>query len=422
MPARTIRAHLVCSQKTEEGKPCPGRREVDGWTELRNAEAVEQRRREQNGLGREDYDGGGRDLGQNRSERIEEQRALALQGWAAHQAGQPVTDEHRAAASAVGVRLEAPEYRIDLTPTEHYRRMRSNMIREERAQGTLIGSAGGYTVPEGFVANLERALLKFDSVRPHADVMRTANGAEMPWPTANDTGNKGEIIGENPASANEQDIDFGAVRFGAHLFSSKMVRISMSLIEDSAFNMATTLGDFLGERIGRRQNQSWTVGTGANDAEGFTVTAPVGKTAASATAITADELIDLEHSVDSAYRDGAMWQFNDTVLAILRKLKDSQGQYLWQPSLEFGAPDLFNGRPYETNNDMAGTVEANAITVAFGQFMKYKIRDVNTIRLRRLDERYGELDQVAFVAFMRADGHLLDAGTGPLKVLKQAAA
>ena len=141
---------------------------------------------------------------------------------------------------------------------------------------------------------------------------------------------------------------------------------------------------------------------------------------ASQTAITADEVIDTFHSVDPAYRtqQGAGWMCHDTILAAIRKLKGSDNNYLWQPGLQAGIPDMLLARPLTVNQQMTGTQAQSAKVLLFGSLRHYKIRDVRTLRLRRLVERYGEFDQEGFVAFHRTDGDLLNAGTNPVKYLQ----
>ena len=150
--------------------------------------------------------------------------------------------------------------------------------------------------------------------------------------------------------------------------------------------------------------------------------ATVGKTTASATAITSDELLDLQHSVDRAYRDqpGVGWMFHDNVALALRKLKDSNGRYHWVDGMQAGQPSQLFTKPVSINNDMASSIATGNITALFGQFTKYKVRQVGTVRIRRLMERHAENDQEAFIGFQEADGKLIDAGVAPVKSLQQA--
>lgn len=133
-------------------------------------------------------------------------------------------------------------------------------------------------------------------------------------------------------------------------------------------------------------------------------------------------MIDLEHSLDPSRRNlgGVGYMFHDNVLKALRKLKDGEGRYLWQAGTNTGAPDTLNRYPYTINQDMASSIATTAITMLFGQLSKYKIRQVNSIRMYRLTERHRENDQDAFLAFMEGDGNLLNAGDNPVKKLTQA--
>jgi len=346
-----------------------------------------------------------------------DQRAAAFQGWANFQLRGEITDKQREAMEATGMNPHMRELDIPLT---------ANVPRtaEEARALTVTTTGGGYTVPEGFVQNLESALLHFGGMREAADILRTSSGNDLPWPTANDTGNSGALLGINTQDATDTDPAFGVVTFGAYKYTSKIVLVPYELLEDSAFDMASYLGRALGERLGRAQNTACTTGTGSSQPNGIVTASTAGKTAASATAITVDELMDLEHSVDIAYRNmpGARWMMNDAVLKYIRQLKDGQSNYLWQAgNVSAGTPDMLLGKPYIVNNDMASTIEASAKTVLFGDLSKYKIREVNGIRMKRLVERYADYDQEGFVALMRFDADLLDAGTNPVKHLIQAA-
>jgi HK97 family phage major capsid protein len=344
----------------------------------------------------------------------EEDRAVALQAWCKAQYDVDLTDAEHEAAERCNIRPQSRDLVITL-PSDY------REVREKRALSVGTATAGGHTVPEGFVNNLEVALLEFGGMRRVAEVIRTDSGNDLPWPTTNDTGNSGALLAEN-TQVGEQDVAFGQMVLQAFKYTSKLVRVSTELLQDSAFNVGQILGSALGERIGRIHNTDFTTGDGSSKPKGIVAAATVGKTAASATALTADEIIDLEHSVDPAYRVGAGFMLHDSIIKAIRKLKDSDGQYLWQTGLQAGQPDILLRYPVTVNQDMASAMAIDAKTVLFGQLSKYKIRDVREIRLRRLVERYADFDQDGFVAFMRSDGDLLDAGTNPVKVLQQAAA
>lgn len=346
-----------------------------------------------------------------REDVADEFRALALQAWCRRQHGFELSDEQRRACKVTGLNPNRSVIELRLAK-------RPNAVKgEKRAMSAIQPSAGGYMIAESFSGSFEKALKDFNGPRQVADVMRTTDGAMIPWPTTDDTNNEGELIGENTAVA-EQDVSLGVTNFGAYKYSSKMVKLPNELAEDSAFEMNTFLGDLLGERIGRAQNRHFTNGTGASQPSGVAAGSVLGKTAASATAIAADEIIDLIHSIDPAYRRDPSFRLmmHDLILAVIRKMKDGQGRYLFEEGNN-GAPDRVKGVPIVINQNMDSTLASGKKPIIAGAFKKFKIRDVNRLRLKKLEERYAELDQLAFIAFMRSDSKILNAGTGPIKHL-----
>lgn len=347
-------------------------------------------------------------------EKVAEDRAAALQGWMLSQMGGDIDKRHVEAAERVGLNLNARELRLDLA--RDYISVRN----EHRALSALQPSAGGMFVDDQLVKSLEVAMLEFGGPRRVASVMRTASGEDLHYPTVDDTSNKGVLLNES-AAVSEQDVTLGEIVLRAYKYSSKLVKVPFELIQDSAFDVARFLGERLGERLGRIQAEHFTTGDGAAKPSGLVTDSVAGKTTAASGAIAADEIIDLLHSVDPAYRSGGKvaWMMHDSILAVVRKLKDGVGQYLWQPGYQAGEPDRLLGYPVIPNQDMASALATTNITMLFGDFSKYMIRDVGSIRLKRLVERYADNDQEGFVAFARADGALLDAGTNPVKHLVQ---
>lgn len=377
--------------------------------EARHAERTDER-------GREEHDA------KRRGDRTvtEQTRALAMQGWCLRQMDQEISEEQREACELTGQNPERREFDVRL-PYDHAPVKRAWQAEREHRALSTSATAGGETIPEGFMREFELSLLAFGGMRQVSRIVRTATGNDLPWPTSNDTGNSGAILAEN-AAVTEQDIVTAAITFNAFKYTSKLVRVSIELLQDTAFNLVTVLGRMLGERIGRITNTHFTTGDASSKPNGIVTAAGVGVTAASGTAITSDELIDLFHSVDPAYRGpGSGWMMADGVAKLIRKLKDGNSQYLWQPGLTIGMPDVMLGAPVTINQDMDQVPAVNDLVVIFGQLNKYIIRDVANMRLRRLVERYADNDQEGFVAFSRHDGDLLDAGTDPVKSLKMAA-
>lgn len=407
--------------KRVEGEEERVKRQIDDLERQEKAEASLLVRKDRGGPGREDArgDDGADEGSRKKGGPTEEQRALALQAWCRAQTGLDLREEHEEACRATGTNPRNRELVCNLR-TDNYRAVRRDFNQyamESRALSATVQTAGGYTVPEGFVNNLEIALLQYGGIRSVADVMRTASGNDLPWPTVNDSSNKGAILAEN-ATVTGQDLTFGAVVFHAYKYTSKLVLVPVELLEDSAFQLGGTIGELCGTRIGRIQADHFTTGTGAGQPTGIITSATSGVTAAVATAITADDLYVLKHSVDPAYRQvGAGFMMHDQILLALKKLKDGVGRYLWQASLAGGSPDTLDGDRITINMSMDSTMSSGKKTVLYGMLSKYKIRDVAEIRLRRLVERYADADQEGFVMFQRGDGNLIDAGTHPVKYM-----
>lgn len=279
---------------------------------------------------------------------------------------------------------------------------------EVRAQGTTPDAAGGYTVPETMLNKITETMKAFGGLASVVGGFTTDSGNPLNWPTSDETAAEGVILDENTA-ASEDDITFGTNTLGAYTYSSNIVRVSKQLIQDSGLDIEAFVGRKLGERLGRITAKHIANGTGVSQPQGISAAA-AGKTGAvSATpVITYDDLVDLEHSVDPAYRANARYAFNDLSLAILRKLKDADDRPLWVPSLTAGAPSTINGYAYTVDNGLPAPAAA-AKSLFFGDLNAgYVLRRVNGGQLMRLEERYAEFLQVGFLSFLRMDGKLDD--------------
>lgn len=280
---------------------------------------------------------------------------------------------------------------------------------ENRAQGTTPDAAGGYTVPDEMLNKITETMKAFGGLAGIVGGFATDSGNPLNWPTSDETAQEGEILAENTAAGTTPDLTFGTNTLGAHTYSSKVVRVSLQLIQDSGLDIEAFVGRKLGERLGRITAKHIANGTGTGQPQGVSAAA-VGKTGAvSATpVITYDDLVDLEHSVDPAYRANAQYAFNDLTLAAIRKLKDANDRMLWVPSMVAGAPSTVNGRPYIVDNGLPAPAVSGK-SVFFGDFQSgYILRRVNGGQLMRLSERYAEFLQVGFLSFLRLDGKLDD--------------
>lgn len=321
--------------------------------------------------------------------------------------------------SGIGVRHGKPT--IDFSEVDRWGRANRELV-ERRQQAVGTGSAGGFTVADEAIRELEVALLAFGGMRQAAQVFRTDTGADLPWPDLDDTSQEGEIIGEN-TQVNEQDLTFGQTVLNAFKYSSKMIKVSVEFLQDSSINVAEVIGEALGTRIGRVTNRHFTTGTGSGQPRGIVTAAVSAGTLANLGFISFEELVDLEHSVDPEYRVSARWMFNDLTLRQLKKLRDDTGasagtgRPLWMPGLVAGEPDTILGYPFIVNQAVPLISTPSVKSVVFGDLTKYKIRDVREVTLLRLDERFAEFHQVAFLAFSRHDGDIINAGTNPVKAL-----
>ena len=293
---------------------------------------------------------------------------------------------------------------------------------EIRAQSVGTTTAGGYLVPPGFRDEFIKTMKDFGSVQRVAQVITTDTGNPLQWPTMNDTAQVGALLAENVQFA-EQDVAVGTATLDAYVYYSKLTRSSLQLVQDSAFDVEGTVRDAHAERVGRITNQHFTTGTGTAQPDGIVTGAAAGVTLATGntTSITSDGLIDLVHSVDPAYRRSprARFMLGDTALKTIRKLKDSNGLYLWQPSVQDGVASSLFGYPYEINVDMADPA-ASVKSVLFGDFQAgYVIRIVRGIQTITFSERYLDFLQVAWASYARMDGTVQN--TAAYKALVQSA-
>lgn len=346
---------------------------------------------------------------------------MALRGWFIAGSERPLTPEHTRAAERVGIDFRNRVLTLNLA-TRAPRNVGEARRWEERAQ-TVTTSGGGYTIPDEMMRALEVALLWYGPMRQVATILRTETGADLPIPTVNDTNHVGRILDINTQVQN-QDVAFGQLVLHAFKYSSDQVLVPVELMQDNAINLPQFLGEALGERIGRIQNTHFTIGAGTTLPFGIVTRAAAGPTPTGSVAAGFKyvDMVDLEHSVDIAYRrQGAAFMCNDVVVARLKKLLDTAGRPIWQPAdsagMMAGAPNTLLGYPIWVNNDMATATTTGTKAVLFGALGKYLVRDVLGITLIRLDERYADYHQVAFLAIARADGDLLNAGTNPVKVM-----
>ena len=308
----------------------------------------------------------------------------------------------------------ADEYR-----TNFWNVMRSKAPMPEMMNALQVGtdSEGGYLVPDEYEHTLVEALEEENIVRKLAHIVKTASG-ERKIPIVASKGSANWIDEEGPYV--DSDDSFGQVTIGAFKLGTT-IKISEELINDSVFDLEAYISKEFARRIGNREEEAFFTGDGNGKPTGILTAvggAQLGVTAASATAITADELVDLFYSLNTPYRKNAVWLMNDSTVKAVRKLKDGQGQYLWQSALTSDTPNTLLGRPVYTSAYMP-SVAAGEKTVAFGDFSYYWIADRQGRSFKRLNELYAVNGQIGFLGSQRVDGKLILPEA--IKVLQQKA-
>lgn len=322
--------------------------------------------------------------------------------------GVPESDEVRVQREADNYQRAFDTYvrgGLEDCDVEQRKLLRQNFIPETRAQGVATGGAGGFLVPPGFRAVLQEALKAYGGLLNLANVITTTTGNPLQWPTNDDTSNVGAILAENTTIA-QQDVVFGTRTIGAYKYTSKLVLVSWELLQDSAFDINMWLPRKLGMRIGRAVAAHLIAGTGSGQPTGINQGVTVGKVGLTGQTLTViyDDLVDLEHSIDPAYRTGnTRYVMNDSTLRTLRKLKDTQGRPLWVPVPTVGMSATINGIPYTIDQGMP-SMAANALSILYGDFhAAYIVRQVHDVQMVRLQERYADALQTGFFGFTRLD-------------------
>jgi HK97 family phage major capsid protein len=342
----------------------------------------------------------------------EERKAKRPTGGDTEQRGQ--SEGNKPEYRSVFFKFIANGASLDALDTEERAILREGVVQdiEKRVQVGGTNTAGGYTVPVELQNMLVRSMKAWGPMYDGNIVseLNTSAGNALPIPTTDDTGNTGVAGTEGTALTddNSADATFGQKQLEAYDFNTKFVKFSWQLAQDSIFNMEALLADLLGERLGRLANAQLTTGTGTSAPNGIVTASSLGKTAASSTAIASDEIIDLVHSVDPAYRQApkVAFMFNDLTLAAIRKLKDGQGNYLWQMGdVTKGQPGTLLSYRYNINQAMASIATGNKVIV-FGDLGKYWVRKVGSPVIGILRERFWP--DLGIAGLIRFDGELLD--------------
>ena len=293
-----------------------------------------------------------------------------------------------------------------------YKKSFWNVMRNKHSNAQILNalqegtdSEGGFLVPDEFEHTLIQSLEEENIFRKLAHVITTSTG-DRKIPVVASKGSASWV--DEEGTINDSDDAFTQVSIGAYKLGT-LIKVSNELLNDSVFNLEAYISKEFGRRIGTKEEEAFFNGNGVGKPVGIfnsTGGAQTGITTASATEIKADEIIDLFYSLKASYRKNAVWIVNDATIKAIRKLKDANGNYLWQPALTSGTPDTLLGRPVYTSSYVP-TIAAGAKTIAFGDFSYYWIADRQGRNFKKLSELYAATDQTGFVATQRVDGKLI---------------
>jgi HK97 family phage major capsid protein len=297
-------------------------------------------------------------------------------------------------------------------------------VNELRAQGTTPDAKGGYTVPTQMLNKIVDAMKAYGGIASVAQILNTSNGQDITWSTSDGTAEEGELLGENTETT-EEDVTFGSAILGAKKLSSKIIKVSNELLQDSGVDIEAYLASRIGQRIGRGEAKYLVQGTGTGtpvQPKGLVASVTGAVNTASATAFTWQEMNKLKHAIDPAYRSGPKfrWAFNDSTLQTVEEMVDAQNRPLWLPNIIGGAPATVLGYQYVIDQAI-DSIAAGKKFAFLGDFDRFIVRRITYMTLKRLVERYAEYDQTAFLAFHRFDCVLEDVAAIKALVGKPAA-
>lgn len=307
---------------------------------------------------------------------------------------------------------------IDFRAVANEKRAIRAGARGQEFRDLVVGTAtaGGNTVPTSFVRALYDYLEVYSGMRrTRATIITTTGGEKLEFPKVT-TGGTAALVLEGSAIA-EADPAFGKMTLDAYKYG-QLLQYSFELSQDTGVDLLGFAARDFGRALGRVTDTAYVLGTGSNQPQGIMTAMGTGDTGGTGVAgvPTFDNLINLVYSVNEEYRLNAQWLMRDATAAAIRKLKDSDGQYLWQPSQQVGTPDRLLGFEVVTDPNVAAT-GVNANSVAFGDFSTFYIRDVGSVRIERSDEFAFSNDVTTWRGVLRTDSDLIDL-TGSVKLFR----
>lgn len=290
------------------------------------------------------------------------------------------------------------------------RAIRSGMDASEVRAIYSGSTSGSLTIPTTFVRELYQYMEASSAIRRLANVLTTASGEPMEFPTVATHGVGTQVASESTTLAGT-DPAFGKMTLNSYRYG-QLVKLSNTVVTDAGIDITGFVAQNIGRALGRITDTAYVTGGGSTAPNGIVTAAGTGvKTGGTLVPLTFENLIDLQHSVVAEYRENSSWVMNDTTAGSLRKIREdggTSGAFIWQPSSQVGAPDMLLGRPVYTDVNFAAQGSA-ARAVAYGDFSAYYVRDVGGVRLERSDERYFDTDEVGFRGVVRTDGDLIDS-------------
>lgn len=329
--------------------------------------------------------------------------------------------ENGGAPAGAAATKESPEYRRAFG--EYLIGGMNGLSPESRAliekRDSISGLTAGVLIPTDLASSIEIALKSYGGMFEAGQIITTSRGGDLTFPTVNDTAAKATIVAEYDQSTRRTPT-FGSVVLKAYTYRTPIIPVSLELLQDSAFDLDSLLSQLLSDSFGRGVNEHLTIGTGTGQPKGIVTAATALDENAAAGSISLDDIIALIAGVDANYAKRGKFMFNHKTLWQLAKIKDENGQFIWQENARVGQPGTLFGKQYIINDDVQDIGAGNA-SVLFGDLSKYKIRLVKGFRVIRLNELLAEYLSIGLFGFARVDGTLIDAGTHPVKKLVHAA-
>lgn len=324
-------------------------------------------------------------------------------------------------AANVGVRLPTEDFTDEERAALAYTREEHGVEARQGQQSVGTSGQGGTFVPEGFRREISEAQEAFGGVRGAADVITTDSGNDLPWPTSDDTQNKGSLVNEATTTSGSTHVPTSNVTLKAWKYQTGPIKASIEILQDSAFDMEAFLRGHMARRIGRITEEHFaSTDTGSAQPEGFrSLSTGAVSVAEGSSNLTPESLMDLMHSIDLAYRQNprVAWMMHDDVWKEITKIRVGSSDEFWlDRDARTGTDLMLLGHPVIRNNSLPENMFSSTNTapnkpIWFGDWGKYKVRDVRDLSIVRLNERFILEGNIGFIGFARHDGRAVFGST-----------